>query len=347
MKKQISIIVAGLLLLAPVAFAGEDTSDGENNLGKITFSGALEVEAGFEGLDLSDGSSENTSDIAMATVALGFSAKVKEGIEASALFLWEDGEDALVVDEAFLAYQSDLWVITAGLQYLPFGNFSSSMLSGPITMELGETSEAAIQAGYEGEGFSLAAFFFNGDAEKVSGYDLAGDPVNPEEEKIRDFGFSAVVSPTETLEIGVSYLSDLADANSEITSGAYIDRVAGISVYALFPMGSVNLSCEYLGALDDFNALDLDADGDGDGDSPSAWFVEAAFEVSETLEVAVRYETSDEVADAPESQFGISASWGIADGVSFSAEYLNGSFNDFGGGVDSRDLVTTQLAMEF
>ncbi|GAB4280393.1 MAG: hypothetical protein Kow0092_36050 [Deferrisomatales bacterium] len=47
-------------------------------------------------------------------------------------------------------------------------------------------------------------------------------------------------------------------------------------------------------------------------------------------------------------QYGGAVSWGAMEGVSVSVEYLHGEYDEgFGGDLDSRDLVTAQLAVEF
>jgi len=69
--------------------------------------------------------------------------------------------------------------------------------------------------------------------------------------------------------------------------------------------------------------------------------------------VAARVEGSRELAGQPELQYGVAVSWGVMEGVSVSAEYLHGEYDeDFGADedgnvLDSRDLVTAQLSVEF
>ncbi|MGB9499006.1 MAG: hypothetical protein ACKVE4_04480 [Dissulfuribacterales bacterium] len=65
---------------------------------------------------------------------------------------------------------------------------------------------------------------------------------------------------------------------------------------------------------------------------------------SNRLEVAVKYEGGDDLGEfLPEDQYGAAVTYGLFENTSLSPEYLHGEFeND-----DERDLVTTQLAIEF
>jgi hypothetical protein len=47
--------------------------------------------------------------------------------------------------------------------YVPFGNFESQIISDPLTLEIGEAGEDALQVGVEVEGFYDSIYTFNGD----------------------------------------------------------------------------------------------------------------------------------------------------------------------------------------
>ncbi|RMG98308.1 MAG: hypothetical protein D6708_00655 [Candidatus Dadabacteria bacterium] len=121
----------------------------------------------------------------------------------------------------------------------------------------------------------------------------------------------------------------------------------------LVGFGPFEVLGEVLGSVGAFDEADLDQDSDGSGDRPLAWNVEGAWDVSEVVEVAVRVEGSRELGGQPELQYGAVVSWGPMEGVSLSLEYLHGEYDeDFGededgNALDTRDLVTAQLAVEF
>jgi hypothetical protein len=96
-------------------------------------------------------------------------------------------------------------------------------------------------------------------------------------------------------------------------------------------------------ALDHFNPGELRFDG-GEKREPRAWNLEFAFAPMEDLEVAVRYEGSDDTNDfLPEAQFGGVVSYGLFENTSLALEYLHGEFEN----NDERDLLTAQFGLEF
>ncbi len=311
---------------------------------RISLSGLLEVEAGYESLSLEDGDDERSSDLVVSTAQLGFEAEVNENVGATLILLFEeDDTEPIEVDEATVDYGRGPWGGRFGRQYVPFGVYPSHMISDPLTLELGETRETAVLVGYEGEVFGVSGYVFNGDADKEG-----------EDDHIRDWGVSVTVRPWEAVEAGASFLSDLADTDADLLGGAgYTKRVGGWSAYAVAGWGPFQVSGEVLGAVRGFEAGDLDEDGDGRGDRPLAWNVEGAWGVTEGVEVAARVEGSRELGGQPRVQYGVAVSWGVMEGVSVSAEYLHGEYDeDFGADgdgnvLDSRDLVTAQLSVEF
>lgn len=122
---------------------------------RIELSGLIEVEAGYVSIDPKEGDSSDESDIAVATVELGVDAEITKHVLGHVLFLYEDGED-ISVDEATITLSGEDVIpayLTAGEMYVPFGNFESHMISDPLTLEIAETREAAIQVGGQSGGF--------------------------------------------------------------------------------------------------------------------------------------------------------------------------------------------------
>lgn len=308
---------------------------------RLTFSGLLEIEAAAEKLRLADGSSVAASDLAMATVQFGLGAKINETMSGNVSVLFEEDASALDVDEATVDFASGPWSARVGRQYLPFGVYHSHFISDPLTLALGETRETALLVGVSREYLSLSAFVFNGDVEK-----------NGAEDQLGDWGVSLVLIPSKGIEVGGSFLSDLADSNAELLS-SYESRVGGWSTFAVLEQGPIGVSAEILGALQDFAAADLDANADANGDRPLAWNVEVSWAPLEQVELAARYEGSSEFAGQPERQYGVGASWSPAEHVTLALEYLRGTFDQAfgvdgeGNILDQRDLVTAQLAVAF
>jgi hypothetical protein len=102
-----------------------------------------------------------------------------------------------------------------------------------------------------------------------------------------------------------------------------------------------------LAGLEKFGAVKFLKNVDGNGDEPLAWNVEVAWGVAADTELALRIEGSEEMAGMPELQYGICVSKGIGENISLSLEYLHGEFDTFNAPLDTRELVTAQLALEF
>jgi hypothetical protein len=320
---------------------------------KITLSGVIEAEAGYEDYDYDDpgGEDYDSSDITLATVELGVDVDIVKHVKGHVLFLWEeDDTEEVVVDEGFITLDGEDVVplyLNVGKLYVPFGNFESHFISDPLTLELGETRESALTVGYVNEWMDLSVSTFNGDIDEI-GEDnhiesyVAGASFSVPKEAISNFGIRA----------GISYISNIADTDGlgdTITEDAegnkYVeDYVEGLSVFlSISFMDKLFLECEYLGALDEFEAGELSFDG-GNKFQPKTWNFELAYAATDRLEVAVKYEGGDDLGDfLPEDQYGAALTYGLFENTSLAFEYLHGEFeND-----DERDLVTTQLAVEF
>lgn len=293
--------------------AGREESISKN----ATISGLIELEAGFSGSE---------SDLTLATAQLSFGMKIDQRIGGRMTLLSEDGGD-FAVDEAAIDVSESRWSARLGLQYLPFGHFRDHFITDPLTLELGETRAPALLGGFTTGRYALAAFVFNGDAEQAG-----------EEDRIRDWGASATATPLSGLEIGASYLSDLADGTAGLFAHAdnrYRKRVAGWSAFAVATMGRVELSGEVLGAAASF------AKADGGG-RPLAWNLELAFAPTAKVELAARAEGSNDLPTAAGRRYGVAASWSPMDQLSLSAEYLRVAPR---AGSDE-SLVTARVGLE-
>ncbi|ALC17089.1 hypothetical protein DSOUD_2326 [Desulfuromonas soudanensis] len=313
---------------------------------RITISGLIEVEAAAENVDFADGTADAASDLTLATAQIALGVKLTERVRGNISLLFEEGafgdEDTdLEVDEAAVDIYFPSLFGRFGRLYLPFGVYHSHFISDPLTLALGETRETALLLGYGHDLFSLSAFVFNGDAGKIG-----------QEDQIDDWGASLVLTPAEGIELGGSYLADLADSDAGLLA-EYRRRVGGWSSFATVEHGPFGASAEILGGVQSFDAADLDADGNGKGDRPLAWNLEVSWAPVEQVEVAARYEGSDEFAGQPERQYGVAVSWSLWEDATLSLEYLRGRFDqDFsadeeGNVPDRRELLGAQLAFEF
>jgi hypothetical protein len=312
---------------------------------RIQISGLIEVEASHGKIDYKDPAAgdEKTSDVDLATVELVMDAKIAAHVEGHVMFKYED--DDLFVDEGFITLagsESFPAYMIAGRQYIPFGNYDSQFVTDPTTLILGETNEGAVVAGYRygGEMVDVSVGAFNGRAKKIG-----------KDDAIDSFVGSIVVNPFESLMLGASYTSNLAGSDS--FSEAVVDKdnldslVGGWSAFLTFEfLERFKVIGEYVGALDSFKTGEIYDAADTKERKPSAWNVEFGVAVIDNLELAARYEGSDDGgADfLPESQYGVVLNWGIFESTNLALEYLHGEYED---DAQETDSFVAQLAIEF
>jgi hypothetical protein len=328
-------------------------SDGQEWTNRITISGVLEAEAGFVSTDFADAAQEDTdeSDIVLATAELGIDAQIAMHVSGHILFLYEEGEndDNIAVDEGFITIDGQDVVplyLNAGKLYVPFGNFESHMISDPLTLELGETGQSAIQIGFSNEMLDVSIAVFNGDVDQTGDDNAINSYVGSvqfslPEDTVANFGLSG----------GISYLSNIADSDGlegvvATADGTIEDHVAGLGAFiSVSFMDMIFLEAEYIGALDKFQAGELSIDG-GTEAEPSAWNLELAYSPVEDLEVALRYGQTDDIKGGeflPETQYGATVAYGLFDSTTVALEYLKNEYEN----NDEQSVVTAQLAIEF
>lgn len=319
---QLSAVVAASLLASSPVLA-EPVLD---------IHGLIEVEASA-GADETDTSS---SDIALATVELTFEAEINKRIHAHIIALHEDDDtEEFVIDEGVININlAEGLQLNAGRMYVPFGNFSSYMISDPLTLEIGETRESAVQLVMDEEGLYASVYVFNGDA----------DEAGLENDKVDDFGFN-IGYTAEGLDIGACYISNFADTDGMtalLDANAAIpvqEQDPGLAAHIVYTTGPVTLIAEYVAAQDELD----------DGSKPSASNIELAYEFDAGI-IAIGHQTTDELAGVlPESRHMFGYTMSVLESATLKFEYMIA--NDYsaadGGTDESGGMFTTQLAVEF
>ena len=315
---------------------------------RIGFSGLVEVEAASV-----DGVEENSSDITLAKVEIGLDAQVSEWVSASLLLLFEeDKTDPIAFDEAFIrignAEQSPFF-LTAGLIHLPFGRFESHMVSDPITLEMGEFIETALQLGFEVGGWRSSLVLFNGDTKEQ------GD------DKIDQFGldigyyWQAADADVE-FDAALYYVNNIADSDGlqEAIADAenLTDQVSGVGGHLVLSVGAFTFIGEYLTATEQFDTADLAFNGVGA--EPVSWNLEAAYHFALNdwdATIVLAWQGTDEALalELPEQRLMLGISLGIMQNTSLNIEWANDDDYDVadGGTGKSSDSITAELAVEF
>ncbi len=301
----------------------------------VTISGVVEVEAGYG----KDYANEKTSDLNTATAELGIEAKINDYTSASVVLLWEEDENAefnLQVDEAIITLAPEStgpFSFTFGRTTLPFGVYETNLISDPLTLELGETSETIAMVGFESNGLYGNAYVFNGDQDK-DGSSSKIDNVGLK------FGY-AFEQDDQSLDASIGYISDLGDSDSlEGRFTTYSRNVPGLALSAKYATGPFTLIGEYIGATKDFD----------DGNRPKAWHLEAGYAIGDAT-LAINYQKTKEALslEFPEKRLAAGISFPVMENTTLSFEWAHDS--DYkaadGGTGENADTVTAQLAVEF
>ena len=317
---------------------------------EVEISGVIEAEVGFS----SDFNDVDTSDIALATVELGFDAEINDRVSGHLLLLHEDDStEPMEVDEGIITLDlTNGWSLSAGRMYVPFGSYETNLVSDPLTLELGETREAAVLIGYEANGFYGSAYAFNGDTIEAS------TPAG--EDTIEHFGASfgyVWENGDMSLDVGVDYISSLGDSDG-ISGGLpdvdadelpdpLVSYVSGTALHANYTQGELSVIFEYVSS-DDFDASELAFNAQGA--SLSAFNLEAGYGF-DWGSAAIGYQATDEAValGLPESRILVAVSKEIFENTSLSFEYAmddDYGTSDGGTGKDGSS-ATIQLAVEF
>ncbi|RLC24059.1 MAG: hypothetical protein DRH21_06080 [Deltaproteobacteria bacterium] len=313
---------------------------------KIHPGACIEVEASYEDYNFHDPSlrDTDTSDLVLATVEIGFDVDIAKHVKASLFFLYEEDDTPFDVDQGIITIDgadvAPLYV-DLGKMYIPFGVFESHFIRDPLTLELGETNESAVVGGFRNDLLELSVGAFNGDIDETG-----------EENHIDNYLASACFTLPETtvpdlnLTAGISGISNIADSDAlqEEATATIKNHIGGFNTFIIASiLDKYFFNAEYLGAIDDFKAGELSFDG-GKSHRPEAWTIELACGVTDSLNLAVCYEGSNDCGDfLPEKQFGGCVSYGLFKDTSIALEYLYGKYEN----KDTRHLMTTMLAIEF
>lgn len=338
------LTITFLLLLPFVSF----TANAEP-LDNVTVGGLIEVETSFG----EDYDKNKSSGIALATVEIGVDAQINKDVTGHILLLHEDGDpDTWEVDEGTITINMAENYFTGGRMYVPFGAYETNLVSDPLTLELGETREAAIQFGFDSRGFYGSLYVFNGDSIETE-TSTTGD------DNIEHFGANlgyAFESDSMSIDMGIGYISSVADTNGlqdavDFSTNTIEKYVDGTAYHIVYKPGSFTFIGEYI-AADQFQTGELDFNGVGA--APKAYNVEAAFTqklAHSEITYALGYQGTEEAValELPESKILAGISFNPSEGTSLGAEYaVDEDYTvEDGGTGESAYTFAVLLAVEF
>ncbi len=283
----------------------------------LTLSTLLEGEIQHEVLKSKELSRDIDVSEDSASLQFGFILDPSELFEAELILEYDTEIDKFISDEAFIAFEYDPWEISIGKQYTPFGTYFSHFVSGPM-LEFAETQSRRVVSLKYGpsDEFDLTLAFYQGRANEWSDDDQW------------DWALSVETWPLQMLSLGLSYQSDLADADERLleeSDNRYTDRVSAVSGYLLWIGRMYEVSIEYVAATGEFQELEKHKN------RPIAWNAEYVHIIPEyNIEVAFRYEGSRELDEKPKRQYGIAFTRYEGKHASLTIEYLRAAYeSDF------------------
>lgn len=310
----------------------QEESGGKDWFKKLELGGLVEVEASH----LSSDSGPDSSDLIVSTLELGVITQVSDWVGAEVLLLYEESTDNngdLNVDTAVisLADPDADWFVKIGQNTLPFGVYPTYMISDPVTLDLGETNDTAVEAGLEHDGLSASLFLFQGD------HNQRADNLGLQLGLVRDGGPLGY-------HCNLAYLDNLAESDA-IVDGGWIttsDKMPAWIVSAELFRGPFSLLGEYLKATRGFT--------DAAGEKPAAFNVEGAYRLQvagKIATLALGYQRTRDAADdnwgVPEKRLLGTLKVNLLEGVDSGIEIKRDE--DYAGSRDTS--FTAQLAVEF
>ena len=290
----------------------------------LKVSGLFEIEKIYKDDRFTDNQTINQDEPRSHALQLGFEAEFSESLSAELVFEAEyQNRFTTAIEEAILKYDLDDWSIELGYQDLPFGEYYSHFVTGPL-LEFGETTSTTLIIDY-----SINDYY------EVFGYVFDGKTRQIDDDTDLGWGLGLeFANEDESIRAGVSYLSNLAESNElflEDSNNIYINKVPALNAYALLGFEQFELTVEYVSATRSF------AEFDSNQNKPSSYNFELAWFINNSTQLAFRIENTKEFAEQPEWQYGIAATWRINQHLSVSAEYLRGDYKN-GFVVDDDDL---------
>lgn len=280
----------------------------------LTASFLLELEGLAEEYTLEDELGDDRFSESAAALQLGLEAAPLEFAKGEWVLEFDTLTRKFATEEVFVSLEAKPWELEAGKFYTPFGVYISHFAIGPI-LELGETRANAVTLSYgPRKSLDLKLCAYRGRAGKSSGDDREWE---------WEWAGSAEYWPRPGMQLGLSYQSNLADAEaSEFfdSEDGYGRRVGAASGYFVWSDKKMELSFEALGALRGFDTPD------GDRSRPFAWNLEFTRFVDKVFEWSLRIEGSEDVEDEPEFQLGPSLTWRLHRTSALTLEYLRGRF---------------------
>lgn len=242
----------------------------------------------------------NSSDISVTNVSLDSYILGNQMVSGLVELSYDDdpgeetnfrsGNSHVFVNKAFIVlgdFSRSNWYGTIGQLYVPFGTYSSSAISSPLTRRMARTKARAIVVGYQQQGknaFYASTYIFKGDSFTGGTSRIKNGGVNlgyrfSKEGFSGNIGGGAIANLADSVGMQNTENEPLFDGFGGVdgTGNEHLTRrVPAYDVRALLNIGeNINLLAEYITAGSSFNSNDLTFNGHGA--KPSALNAEASY----------------------------------------------------------------------
>jgi len=236
------------------------------------------VEGGAASLRTFTGS--HNSDIDLASAELDITAHANQWVTGFMIIKYENvqlspirvSNSRFILDKGFVTVGNlnvSPGYFTVGQREIPFGQYHSFTVSGPLTRAIGGTKQRAILVGYHpksDKGFYASVYGFRGDSRPRADVNTYGGTIG-----------HLIDKKSFTSDFGVDVISNIADSDVMQSTGAMLPftgfgasfatemldkRVPGIDIHeALHISPMINIYAEYTGATESFSSSDMTYNG--------------------------------------------------------------------------------------
>jgi len=357
-------------IMAKKGTAAEDK--GANWSDKVTFSGAVELDYSYAD-DSDTGNNtinDSTSDLNIGTAELGAEIAFHEYVTGNLILKGEDldDNDRVFWDEATITIRKEGFPLyfVGGKRGQPFGAFESHLISDPITKELYEIADTGATFGFIPGvlGLDISATVYKGEAlmahmlegaygldrtyldstSTLAGWRASGMRATYEEtDDLSSYIANVTMEPIEGMALGAFYNSEPGDGQRNNTLGGMFH----------LEIAKFVLDAEYI------TAVQREKDPvNGNEHKESAWFGSIAWQFTDPIEIAARYEAFDDDIQGEQDghlkdRCGLGLTYTLFEKDSFTtslmAEYRNSSYEKAAGSIadDGLNEFFAKLAIEF
>ncbi|MBT3234483.1 MAG: LbtU family siderophore porin [Bdellovibrionales bacterium] len=311
----------------------------------ISYSGVIDAEYRRSG---GWGGTGTTGDFTIPNAASTIKTEIEKDVVATIDILYEEDETPLGVDSIFLTIKHSIFTLTLGRFYIPFGTFETNMISDPLTLELGETSESGLMLSYGRGPLDLSIFVFNGDIKAAAGTD-----------RVNQYGIAASYDyKTERdlqMTVAASYLNNIADSDGLTTVATVANGIGnyvpGYNLSLKSTLENYGLFLEYISATTAFHSSNLSTGATpAAGATPSALNLEVFMTLQDfTLSAAIQNSSEAMALNFAENRILLGLSHLYRDKITISCEYMLESDYEVavGGTGENKNTITFQLTTEF